>query len=129
VLSALKSYGRPAELDGHGQVIGVIELGGGFREDDLQKYFDRLHLARPNVVSVSVDGGSNAPTTAESADGQVEADLEIAGTVAPNANFRVYFAPNIEKGFADAIDCGSACKRNPASGVIGVQKGTTIPMV
>ncbi|OYX60293.1 MAG: hypothetical protein B7Y89_16590 [Novosphingobium sp. 32-60-15] len=25
--------------------------------------------------------------------------------------------------------CGSACKRNPASGVIGVQKGTTIPMV
>jgi len=30
-----------------------------------------------------------------------------------------------------AIDlgCGSACKRNPVSGVIGVQKGTTIPMV
>jgi hypothetical protein len=25
--------------------------------------------------------------------------------------------------------CGSACKRNPVSGVIGVQKGTTIPMV
>ena len=26
-------------------------------------------------------------------------------------------------------DCGSACKKDPASGVIGVQKGTTIPMV
>ncbi len=25
--------------------------------------------------------------------------------------------------------CGSACKKNPVSGVIGVQKGTTIPMV
>ena len=25
--------------------------------------------------------------------------------------------------------CGSACKRDPVSGVIGVQKGTTIPMV
>ncbi len=25
--------------------------------------------------------------------------------------------------------CGSACKKDPASGVIGVQKGTTIPMV
>jgi hypothetical protein len=27
------------------------------------------------------------------------------------------------------VVCGSACKRNPVSGVIGVQKGTTIPMV
>jgi hypothetical protein len=27
------------------------------------------------------------------------------------------------------LACGSACKRNPVSGVIGVQKGTTIPMV
>jgi integrase len=25
--------------------------------------------------------------------------------------------------------CGSACKRDPVSGVIGVQKGTTIPIV
>jgi hypothetical protein len=30
---------------------------------------------------------------------------------------------------AIGFGCGSACKRNPASGVIGVQKGTTIPMV
>ena len=29
----------------------------------------------------------------------------------------------------DPVKCGSACKRNPVSGVIGVQKGTTIPMV
>ena len=30
---------------------------------------------------------------------------------------------------AVAVSCGSACKRDPVSGVIGVQKGTTIPMV
>lgn len=27
------------------------------------------------------------------------------------------------------VGCGSACKRDPVSGVIGVQKGPTIPMV
>jgi transposase len=32
-------------------------------------------------------------------------------------------------GILQVDGCGSACKRNPASGVIGVQKGTTIPMV
>jgi len=30
---------------------------------------------------------------------------------------------------AHSAACGSACKKDPASGVIGVQKGTTIPMV
>ena len=31
--------------------------------------------------------------------------------------------------FPSIGNCGSACKKSPVSGVIGVQKGTTIPMV
>jgi len=32
-------------------------------------------------------------------------------------------------GSTAGLVCGSACKKDPVSGVIGVQKGTTIPMV
>src|SRR5581483_3569046 len=38
-----------------------------------------------------------------SADGEVDLDIEIAGAIAPGANIVVYFAPNSEQGFVDAI--------------------------
>jgi len=54
-------------------------------------------------VSVSVDGGQNAPTTPDSADGEVALDIEVAGGIAPGAKIVVYFAPNTDAGFLDAI--------------------------
>src|SRR6185312_9401669 len=55
------------------------------------------------VVSVSVDGGTNAPTTPDSADGEVTLDIEVAGAIAPGAKIAVYFAPNTAQGFVDAV--------------------------
>src|SRR5208282_834845 len=95
-------YDYPAG-DGTGQCIGLIELGGGFQLDDLSNYFSSLNLKEPQVISVSVDGGSNSPTTADSADGEVMLDIEVAGTIAPAAKIVVYFAPNTDQGFLDAI--------------------------
>jgi kumamolisin len=77
--------------DGAGQCIGIIELGGGFRLDDLSNYFKALNLKTPQVISVPVDGGSNNPTTPDSADGEVMLDIEVAGAVAPAAKIVVYF--------------------------------------
>ena len=51
---------RP-NLDGSGQTIGIIELGGGYREADLDAYFADLKLPRPKVTSVSVLGAQNMP--------------------------------------------------------------------
>jgi kumamolisin len=96
-------YDFPTTGNGAGQTIGIIELGGGYNESDLTTYFGQLGLAVPNVVSVSVDGAQNAPTTANSADGEVALDIEVAGGVAPGANIAVYFAPNTDAGFLDAI--------------------------
>ena len=96
-------YNFPTGLDGSGQCIGIIELGGGYRPADLTAYFKSLNLAAPTVKTVSVDHGRNAPSTASGADGEVMLDIEVAGAIAPKALIAVYFAPNTDQGFLDAI--------------------------
>jgi kumamolisin len=98
-----KLYDFPAGLDGSGQCIAIIELGGGYRSADLKAYFKSLGLAAPQVTAVSVDGGKNSPSLPWSADAEVMLDVEVAGAVAPKAAIAVYFAPNSEQGFVDAI--------------------------
>jgi kumamolisin len=44
-----KLYDFPANLDGTGQTIGIIELGGGYTTDDLTTYFTDLGLTPPSV--------------------------------------------------------------------------------
>jgi len=96
-------YGFPTGVNGSGQCIGLIELGGGFRATDITKYFKSLGIAKPTVKAISVDKGKNSPTTASGADGEVMLDIEVAGATAPAALIAVYFAPNTDQGFLDAI--------------------------
>jgi kumamolisin len=96
-------YSFPLDVDGTGQTVGIIELGGGYKPADLKAYFQKLGLKEPAVVSVSVDKGKNKPTNANSADGEVLLDIEVVGAVAPGAHIVVYFAPNTTKGFQDAL--------------------------
>jgi kumamolisin len=96
-------YNFPTGVTGTGQTIGIIELGGGFTTTDIASYFKQLGIAAPNVTAVLLDGGSNAPTNANSADGEVMLDIEVAGSVAPGANIVVYFTTNTDQGFQDAI--------------------------
>lgn len=98
-----KLYNFPTGLDGSGQCIAIIELGGGYRTADIKAYFQKLGLPVPHVKTVRVDGGKNLPTTANSADGEVMLDIEVAAAVAPKALIAVYFAPNTDKGFLDAL--------------------------
>lgn len=94
-------YHFPANTDGSGQTIGLIELGGGYSSTDLQHYFSALGITAPSLSSVSVDGGKNQPGGA--ADGEVMLDIEVAGALAPGAKLVVYFAPNTDQGFYNAI--------------------------
>ena len=98
-----EAYNFPAKASGARQTIGIIELGGGYRQADLTAYFKSLGLAPPGITAVSVDGGKNKPSTASSADGEVMLDIEVAASVAPGAKIAVYFAPNTDQGFLDAI--------------------------
>jgi len=96
-------YGFPAGTDGTGQCVALIELGGGFRDADLDTYFSGLGVARPTVVAVGVDGATNAPGDPSGPDGEVMLDIEVVGAVAPAARVAVYFAPNTNQGFVDAV--------------------------
>ena len=89
---------------GKGQCIALIELGGGYQPQDLQTYFTGLGVALPAVTAVSVDQASNQPTgDPNGPDGEVMLDIEIAGAIAPAAAIAVYFAPNTDAGFLDAV--------------------------
>jgi kumamolisin len=98
-----KAYKYPRDVNGTGECIALIELGGGYRNLDMQNYFSKLSLPLPVITSFSVDGALNAPSTADSADGEVALDIQVAGAIAPGAKIIVYFAPNTDKGFLDAI--------------------------
>ena len=99
-----QAYDFPASGQGAGQCIGILELGGGYNTDDLNAFFASLGISVPQVSAVSVDGGMNAPTgDPNQADGEVALDIEVAGSVAPGASIAVYFAPNTDRGFLDAL--------------------------
>lgn len=100
-----QAYSFPTSATGKGETIGIIELGGGYTSSDLSTYFSNLNISpAPTVVAVSVDGGQNAPTGDPSGpDTEVMLDIEVAGAVAPGARIVVYFAPNTDAGFLDAI--------------------------
>ncbi len=97
-------YNFPKHIKGGGQCVAIVELGGGYKSSDLKEYFHKLGVHQPSVTSFSVDKGQNQPAgNPDSADGEVDLDIEIVGCIAPEAHIVVYFAPNTDRGFLDAI--------------------------
>jgi kumamolisin len=99
-----KLYQFPTTATGAGQTVAIIELGGGYKTADLQTYFAGLGEKTPSVTAVSVDGAKNTPAgDPNSADGEVLLDIEVVGAIATGAKIAVYFGPNTDQGFLDAI--------------------------
>jgi kumamolisin len=96
-------YQFPQGVTASNQTIGIVELGGGFRPADIIAYFKSLGLNPPTVIAVPVGTGKNSPGGPNGADGEVMLDIEVSGAVAPGARIVVYFAPNTDQGFVDAI--------------------------
>ncbi len=115
-------YQFPAGTDGTGQTLAIIELGGGFGQSDLGTYFGGLSLPVPTVTAVSVDNAVNQPgQDPNGADGEVLLDIEVAGAVAPGAAQVVYFAPNTDQGFVDAVT--TAVHASPTPTAISISWG------
>jgi kumamolisin len=112
-------YQFPDDYDGTGQTVAIIELGGGYAASDLSTYFSGLGLAVPSVTAVGVDGGSNSP--GQSADAEVELDIEVIGSVANGAAMQVYFAANTDQGFIDAIS--DAVNATPTPTAVSISWG------
>src|SRR6266566_1663116 len=99
-------YQFPAGTTGAGQTIAVIELGGGFSTSDLDAYFGGLGIAVPSITAADVE---------------VALDVDVIGAAAPGAAQVVYFAPNSDNGFVDAIS--AAAGATPAPVAISISWG------
>lgn len=100
-----KLYQFPDEVRGRGQCIAILEFGGGFVPGDLRKYFRELDIPTPKVTWFSVGAGRNAPTgDPYGDDGEVTLDIQVAGSVAPEAEITVCFAASTVRGFLRAIN-------------------------
>jgi kumamolisin len=93
-------YNFPKNLDGTGQTIAILELGGGFHPAELTTYFQNLGIAKPPSVAAATytNGGTNSPGTnaldPNNPDVEVMLDIEVSGSIAPGAKIVVYFAPD-----------------------------------
>ncbi|HXJ07492.1 MAG TPA: S53 family peptidase [Candidatus Acidoferrum sp.] len=93
-------YNFPKNLDGAGQTIAILELGGGFHPQELTTYFQNLGIVKaPSVTAAAYpNGGINSPGTnaldPNNPDVEVMLDIEVCGSVAPGAKIVVYFGPD-----------------------------------
>ncbi|SDY19074.1 kumamolisin [Modestobacter sp. DSM 44400] len=116
-------YRFPSGTDGRGQRLAILELGGGYTQADLDAYWTTIGLADPpTVTAVGVDGAANAPEgDPNGADGEVLLDIEVAGALAPGADLVVYFAPNTDRGFLDALS--TAVHADPTPTAVSISWG------
>jgi kumamolisin len=96
-------YEFPRGLDGSGQTIAIVALGGGYLASDMKEYFAQIGLNQPEMVDVPVNGVRNQPGLDELADRETTLDIQVAGSLAPGARITVYFAENSEQGLHDGV--------------------------
>ncbi|KEZ97307.1 S8/S53 family peptidase [Xanthomonas vasicola] len=117
-------YGFP-EHDGRGQCIGIIALGGGYAGEQMAAYFAQLQVPMPTLVDVLLPGATNTVSHGTAnADVEAQMDIQIAGTLVPGAKLVVYFAPNTDNGFLEAINAAiHDAEHSP--GIIAISWGFT----
>lgn len=104
------AYSWPVAAAGRG-VIGIIELGGGWRQSDVDAAFAAMRLPAPIVTDVSVDGVTHNAVGASGADMEVALDIQVAGAAyamatGVAAEIRVYWAQDINAAVAYAMHDG-----------------------
>lgn len=107
---------------GKGQCIGLLEFGGGVEADSVTAYFEKLGIAKPNVLTIPVNSVSVDPASDPESTGEVMLDIDVAGALAPDATIAVYFSTFDEKGLIDAISAVIADKTNDPS-VVSISWG------
>ena len=112
------AYNIPASL-GTGVKIGIISLGGGFLQSDLNESFTDLKnaglidsgIATPTIHQVLVDGASGSFVGDLNSSGENTVDIFCAATMAPGATITIYIGQNTLSGFqnvfAQAISDGN----------------------
>lgn len=105
-----QAYSFPKNLAGGG-VIGILELGGGFRQTDLDTFSSLYGLPKITATAVSVNGGQNR--TGSNADFEVALDIQVAAaayyySTGKMPTIKVFFAPNSTNSFAAVVNAAVA---------------------
>jgi kumamolisin len=89
---------------GAGETIGIVTLASLNPENPEYFWHKIMHIAtKPGRIRlVNVDGGAGKVSLNAGSD-ETTLDVEQSGGVAPDANIRVYQAPNTDPGFLDAF--------------------------
>ena len=90
-------YNFPKDLDGSGETIGIISLGGRISMADMDAYFRKQGLRTPRIktVNIPVPGSRGRPQRASaelqtSHDIEATLDVQLAGAFAPGARIVLY---------------------------------------
>jgi len=87
------AYNIPAGT-GVGVKVGIISLGGGFIQADLNQSMTDLGLTAPTITFVGVDGATNNFGTEPDGDGENALDLVCVAGMVPQANIVLYKGQN-----------------------------------
>jgi len=107
VAQIVNAYQFPSGVDGTGQTVAIVELGGAFDPVDLHTFCDGSGIPTPFVSGTAVGGASITPDPG-GADVEVMLDIEIVAAAAPGAKQLVFFGENSDAGFLDAFEAAIA---------------------
>lgn len=85
---------------GKGEVIGLIELGGEYKPEDIEQYFKTYNLPVPEIAVVGTPTGNNTSIN----NLEVTLDIELAGGLAPEAKLVVYYGETINEAVKLALN-------------------------
>jgi kumamolisin len=106
VADLCKAYNFPTGLAGGG-TIGILELGGGYTQADLDMFSQLNGLPQIIPTDVPVNGGKNSPGS--DADGEVLLDIQVAAAAyfyctGQMPAIKMFFAPNADASFAAVMN-------------------------
>jgi kumamolisin len=96
-------YGLRLDGDVSTQCVGIIALGGGYLQTDLETAAAAMERPPAAVVDQSVGGATNAFAGGTLADQEIALDLQVLAGLLPKARIVVYFAQNNIQYLADAL--------------------------
>jgi hypothetical protein len=98
-----KYYGFPTDCKGKGQSIAVISLQGKMDLIELAKDFKKLGFKKMPDISTfdvgTIPAGQDADST-----GETHLDVEVIGSICPEAKITVYRGDIAGTGFADTVN-------------------------